>query len=113
MYLWKYDKKGCFLEIMWLINLVPLVREMEMDMEKSEIVGYEPLVNDLKLLINKKQYHVLKMINAETINLYWEIGEEIYKQNLLYKYCKKNYRKNFREQKVIQPLICGECVIFT
>lgn len=47
---------------------------------KSEIVGYEPLVNDLKLLINKKQYHVLKMINAETINLYWEIGEEIYKQ---------------------------------
>ena len=80
MYLWKYDKKGCFLEIMWLINLVPLVREMEMDMEKSEIVGYEPLVNDLKLLINKKQYHVLKMINAETINLYWEIGEEIYKQ---------------------------------
>ena len=65
---------------MWLINLAPLVREMEMDMEKSEIVGYEPLVNDLKLLINKKQYHVLKMINAETINLYWEIGEEIYKQ---------------------------------
>ena len=76
------------------------MREMEMDMEKSEIVGYEPLVNDLKLLINKKQYHVLKMINAETINL-------------LYKYCQKNYRKNFREQKVIQPLICGECVIFT
>ncbi len=29
-------------------------------MKKSEIVGYEPLVNDLKLLINKKQYHVLK-----------------------------------------------------
>ena len=87
-------------------------------MEKSEIVGYEPLVNDLKLLINKKQYHVLKMINAETINLYWEIGEEIYKQqeqngwgNLLYKYYQKNYRKHFREQKVIQPLICGECVI--
>ena len=34
-------------------------------------------------------------------------------ENLLYKYCQKNYRKNFREQKVIQPLICGECVIFT
>ena len=32
-------------------------------MEKSEIVGYEPLVNELKLLINKKQYHVLKMMN--------------------------------------------------
>ena len=69
-----------------------MVREMEMDMEKSEIVGYEPLVNDLKLLINKKQYQM--------------DGE-----NLLYKYYQKNYRKNFREQKVIQPLICGECVI--
>ena len=47
-------------------------------MEKNEIVGYEPLVNDLKQLIQKKQYHVLRMINSETINLYWEIGEEIY-----------------------------------
>ena len=56
------------------------MREMEIDMEKNEIVGYEPLVNDLKQLIQKKQYHVLKMINSETINLYWEIGEEIYRQ---------------------------------
>lgn len=49
-------------------------------MEKNEIVGYESLVNDLKELIQKKQYHVLQMINAETINLYWEIGREIYRQ---------------------------------
>lgn len=63
-----------------MVNLAPLVREMEKCMEKNEIVGYEPLVNDLKHLIQKKQYHVLKMINAETINLYWEIGEEIYRQ---------------------------------
>ena len=48
-------------------------------MEKCEIVGYEPLVNDLKQLINKKQYHVLQMINAETINLYREIGEYMLK----------------------------------
>ena len=40
----------------------------------NEIVGYEPLVNDLKQLIQKKQYHVLRIINSETINLYWEIG---------------------------------------
>jgi hypothetical protein len=45
-----------------------------------EIAGYEPLVNDVKELIHKKQYHVLKIMNAETINLYWEIGEEIYRQ---------------------------------
>ena len=49
-------------------------------MEKNEIVGYEPLVDDLKHLIQEKQYHVLKTINSETINLYWEIGEEIYRQ---------------------------------
>ena len=62
------------------VNIAPLVREMEMCMEKNVIVGYEPLVNDLKQLIQKKQYNVLKMINSETINLYWEIGEEIYRQ---------------------------------
>ena len=49
-------------------------------MGKHEIVGYEPLVDDLKELIHKKQYQVLKLINSETINLYWEIGEEIYRQ---------------------------------
>ena len=41
-------------------------------MEKNKIVGYEPLVNDLKQLIQKNQYRALQMINSETINLYWE-----------------------------------------
>ena len=49
-------------------------------MKKKEIYGYEPLVDDLKELIHKKQYQVIKLINSETINLYWEIGEEIYRQ---------------------------------
>ena len=49
-------------------------------MGNNEIQGYEPFVDELKQLIHKKQYHVLKVINAETINLYWEIGEEIYRQ---------------------------------
>lgn len=31
-------------------------------------------------MIHKKQYQVLKSINSETVNLYWEIGEEIYRQ---------------------------------
>lgn len=44
------------------------------------ILGYEPLVNDIKELIHKKQYQVLEAISAEMINLYWEIGEEIYRQ---------------------------------
>lgn len=49
-------------------------------MERDEIIEYEPPVNDLKALIHRKQYQVLKSINSETINLYWEIGEEIYRQ---------------------------------
>ena len=53
---------------------------MEKSMGNNEIQGYEPFVDELKQLIHKKQYHVLKVINAETINLYWEIGEEIYRQ---------------------------------
>lgn len=42
---------------------------MEKCMGKNEIVGYEPLVDDLKDLIHKKQYQVLKSINSETVNL--------------------------------------------
>lgn len=53
---------------------------MEDNMDNKEIVGYQPLVNEIKELIQKKQYQAFKLINAETINLYWEIGEEIYRQ---------------------------------
>lgn len=49
-------------------------------MEEIEITGYEPLLEEIKGLIHKKQYKVLKAANMETINLYWEIGEEIYLQ---------------------------------
>lgn len=49
-------------------------------MNKVEVSKYEPLVQDVKELIHKKQYHVLQIMNIETINLYWEIGEEIYRQ---------------------------------
>lgn len=49
-------------------------------MGRNEITGYEPLVKNLKQMIQQKQYRVLQMVNSETINLYWEIGEEIYKQ---------------------------------
>lgn len=49
-------------------------------MKDFEIVEYRPLVDEVKELIHKKQYKVLKAINSETINLYWKIGEEIYRQ---------------------------------
>lgn len=64
------------------LKLAPLVRVLGgtlMD-DSSVITQYEPLVKQVKNLIHKKQYQVLKAMNAETINLYWEIGEEICRQ---------------------------------
>ncbi len=49
-------------------------------MKDFEVMEYKPLVDEVKELIHKKQYKVLQLINAETINLYWEIGKEIYRQ---------------------------------
>lgn len=46
-------------------------------MRKNEIVGYEPILNDIKEMIQNKQYQTLKVLNSETIKLYWEIGKEI------------------------------------
>ena len=37
-----------------MLNLAPMVREMELGMEKNKNVEYVPLVNDLKQLIQKK-----------------------------------------------------------
>ena len=45
-----------------------------------DIILYQPFVNEIKALIQKKQFQAIKLINTETINLYWEIGEEIYRQ---------------------------------
>ena len=85
-----------------------------------EVAGYEPLVNDVKELIHKKQYHVLKIMNTETINLYWEIGEEIYRQQeingwgkSIVKICQKSCRKSFRAQRDILRQTSGECATFT
>lgn len=64
-----------------MIFIACCMRDIERNiMKEIEIVGYEPLVKEVKQLIHKKQYKVLKTINSETINLYWEIGEEIYRQ---------------------------------
>lgn len=45
-----------------------------------ELVEYQVFVKEIKELIHKKQFDALKLINTETINLYWEIGKEIYRQ---------------------------------
>ena len=45
-----------------------------------DVIIYQPFVNEIKELIQRKQFQAIKMVNTETINLYWEIGEEIYRQ---------------------------------
>lgn len=46
----------------------------------TAISEYQIFVEEIKELIHKKQYHTLRMLNSETINLYWEIGKEICRQ---------------------------------
>ena len=60
------------------LKLVPVVRELEKaKMSNLGIRNYETFINDIKGIIHKKQYDVIKKINSETITLYWEIGKEI------------------------------------
>jgi hypothetical protein len=47
-------------------------------MGKLEIIGYEPLLDDIKTLIHEKQYQILSVANEETIKLYLKIGEGYY-----------------------------------
>ena len=49
-------------------------------MMNMDIIIYQPFVNEIKELIQRKQFQAINMVNTETINLYWEIGEEIYRQ---------------------------------
>lgn len=61
----------------------------------------------------------MKIINAETINLYWEIGEEIYKQQQdkgwgksIVQVLAKELQKEFPGARDILLQIYGECVTF-
>ncbi len=91
---------------------------MEKSMGNNEIQGYEPFVDELKQLIHKKQYHVLKVIN-EKRSIFTGRLEKKYTgnsrkkagENQLFRFCLRNYRKNSREQRGILLQICGECVI--
>ena len=82
----------------------------------TAISEYEIFVEEIKELIHKKQYHTLRMLNSETINLYWEIGKEICRQQEEKGWGKSivqvNCKNNFLVRQGIRPQICGECVIF-
>lgn len=83
-------------------------RNGDQNMEKNEIRGYEPLVEELKQLIHKKQYHVLKVINAETIIFTGKLEKRFINSskkkdggNLLFRFYQENYKKNSLEQRDI------------
>ncbi len=84
-----------------------------------DIIIYQPFVNEIKELIQRKQFQAIKMVNTETINLYWKIGEEIYRQQRekgwgksIVQILRRNCKRSSQERRDIQQQTCGECVIF-
>ena len=48
----------------------------------NELAIYSSFIKDIKDLIYRRQYEAMKKVNFELTSLYWEIGEEIYRQQL-------------------------------
>jgi predicted nuclease of restriction endonuclease-like (RecB) superfamily len=47
---------------------------------ENSIALYAPFIKEIKDLIYRRQYEAMKKVNAELIQLYWEIGAEIDRQ---------------------------------
>jgi hypothetical protein len=47
---------------------------------ENGLACYGPFIKEIKELIYRRQYETMKRVNAELIQLYWEIGEEIDRQ---------------------------------
>ncbi|MDR1579442.1 MAG: PDDEXK nuclease domain-containing protein [Synergistaceae bacterium] len=47
---------------------------------ENGLAHYGPFIKEIKELIYRRQYEAMKKVNAELIQLYWEIGEEIDRQ---------------------------------
>ena len=41
---------------------------------------YSSFIKDIKALIYRRQYEAMKKVNADLLQLYWEIGDEIDRQ---------------------------------
>ena len=46
----------------------------------NTITQYSPFIKEIKDLIYRRQYEAMKKVNTELMQLYWEIGEEIDRQ---------------------------------
>jgi predicted nuclease of restriction endonuclease-like (RecB) superfamily len=47
---------------------------------ENGLILYAPFIKEIKDLIYRRQYEAMKKVNTELIQLYWEIGEEIDRQ---------------------------------
>ena len=47
---------------------------------ENSLTFYGSFIKDIKALIYRRQYEAMKKVNTELIQLYWEIGEEIERQ---------------------------------
>ena len=47
---------------------------------ENGLKAYSSFIKQIKDLIYRRQYEAMKKVNAELIQLYWEIGEEIERQ---------------------------------
>ena len=47
---------------------------------ENSLTLYGSFIKDIKALIYRRQYEAMKKVNIELIQLYWEIGEEIERQ---------------------------------
>jgi len=47
---------------------------------ENALALYAPFIKEIKDLIYRRQYEAMKRVNSELIQLYWEIGEEIERQ---------------------------------
>ncbi|MCL2135799.1 MAG: PDDEXK nuclease domain-containing protein [Candidatus Bathyarchaeota archaeon] len=46
----------------------------------KELTLYSSFIKEIKELIYRRQYEAMKRVNAELIQLYWDIGKEIHRQ---------------------------------
>ncbi len=88
-------------------------------MMDMDIIIYQPFVNEIKELIQRKQFQAIKIVNTETINLtgksvkrYIVSKEKRDGENPLYRYWRRSCKRSSQEHRDIQRQICGECVIF-
>lgn len=86
----------------------------------NELTLYSSFIKEIKELIYRRQYEAMKRVNAELIQRYWEIGEEIDRQQRekgwgksIVEVLAKELQKNFPAFRVFRRATFGECEILS